>query len=68
MKNLLTEKIRDKFSVCFSLFLLKFFEGDQSANTVNILELHQVTCDFFAKCILFTIERYGAHKYEYFNE
>ncbi|XP_025411148.1 probable methyltransferase TARBP1 isoform X2 [Sipha flava] len=62
LKNLLTAKCRDKFNVCFSLFLLKFFEKQSK---VKILELHLKMSAFFAKCLLFSIERYGATKIEW---
>lgn len=64
VQNLLTEKYRDKFNVCFSLLLLEFFKGDQS-NIINTLELYPMLSEFFAKCILFSIDRYSAMKYVY---
>ncbi|CAI6364590.1 unnamed protein product [Macrosiphum euphorbiae] len=62
IQNLLTEKYRYKFSVCFSLLLLQFLEEDQS---INILELNHLMSEFFSKCILFSIDRYGAIKIEW---
>ncbi|XP_026813112.1 uncharacterized protein LOC113553786 isoform X1 [Rhopalosiphum maidis] len=62
IQNLLTENYRYKFSVCFSLLLLHFLEEDRS---INILELNFLMSEFFTKCLLFSIDRYGAIKIEW---
>lgn len=62
IQNLLTEKYRYKFSVCFSLLLLQFLEENQP---IKILESIHLMSEFFAKCILFSIDRYGAIKIEW---
>lgn len=66
VQNLLTEKYRDNFNVCLSLHLLKYFKVDKS-NVFSILESRLSVSEFFAKCMLFSIDRYGAHKYVLIN-
>ncbi|VVC45484.1 Alpha/beta knot methyltransferases,tRNA/rRNA methyltransferase, SpoU type,Armadillo-like helical,tRNA [Cinara cedri] len=64
IQNILTQKYRDTFNVCFSLLLLNFFKKDQ-LNVITILESYQIISEFFAKCLLFSIDRYGAVKIEW---
>ncbi|XP_050526806.1 probable methyltransferase TARBP1 isoform X2 [Daktulosphaira vitifoliae] len=64
MQPLLTKKYRDKFSVCFSLYLIDYI----LQNKIEINNYPNFTSSlsqFLAKCVIYNIERYGAIKIEW---